>query len=53
MPKTMKAIEDMEVVVKEGKMYCAKCDGRISLYTYGGRKEAFDGCTCDGEKKKA
>lgn len=47
MPKTMKAIEDMDVVVRDGKMYCAKCDGRISIYEYGGYKEVDDGCKCD------
>ena len=47
MPKTVKDIEDLDVVVKEDEMFCAKCGGRIFLYAYGGRKEALAGCTCD------
>ncbi len=47
MPKTMKDIEDMDVVLKEDEKLCAKCGGWIFLYAYGGRKEALDGCTCD------
>ena len=47
MPKTIKDIEDMDVVVKEDEMYCEACGGRIFPYIYGGRKEALDGCICD------